>query len=68
MMFPRACAHAEVAWSEPAGRDWAEFPPRLAAHLERLAAMGVEYRPEEGPRPWQRGGTGPSAVPTRDPR
>jgi hexosaminidase len=59
-MFPRACAHAEVAWSEPAGRDWAEFSPRLRTHLERLSAMGVEYRPEEGPRPWQRGGTGAS--------
>jgi hexosaminidase len=57
-MFPRACAHAEVAWSEPEGRDWAEFSPRLRTHLERLSAMGVEYRPEEGPRPWQRGGIG----------
>ena len=59
MMFPRACAHSEVAWSEPAGRSWTEFRPRLAAHLERLGAMGVEYRPEEGPLPWQQGGTGP---------
>ena len=59
MMFPRACAHAEVAWSDPARRSWTEFQPRLAAHLQRLSAMGVEYRPEEGPRPWQQGGTGP---------
>jgi hexosaminidase len=56
--FPRACALAEVAWSDPAGRSWAEFEPRLVAHLERLDVLGVNYRPEQGPRPWQRGGTG----------
>ena len=58
MLFPRACAHAEVAWSDPAGRSWAEFEPRLAAHLERLDALGVGYRPLAGPHPWQQGGTG----------
>ncbi len=58
MLFPRACAHAEVAWSDPAGRSWTEFEPRLAAHLERLDALGVDYRPLAGPRPWQQGGTG----------
>jgi hexosaminidase len=56
--FPRACALAEVAWSDPSGRSWSEFEPRLAAHLERLDVLGVNYRPEAGPRPWQRGGTG----------
>ncbi|HET9648940.1 MAG TPA: beta-N-acetylhexosaminidase [Microlunatus sp.] len=56
--FPRACALAEVAWSDPQGRSWSEFEPRLAAHLERLDVLGVNYRPEEGPRSWQRGGTG----------
>ncbi len=56
--FPRACALAEVAWSDPTGRSWEEFGPRLAAHLERLDVLGVGFRPEEGPRPWQRGGTG----------
>jgi hexosaminidase len=59
MLFPRACAHAEVAWSDPAGRSWAEFEPRLTAHLERLSALGVNYRPLAGPLPWQQGGTGP---------
>ena len=58
MAFPRACAHAEVAWSSPEGRSWAEFEPRLTAHLERLDALGVDYRPLAGPRPWQQGGTG----------
>jgi hexosaminidase len=56
--FPRACALAEVAWSDPADRSWAEFESRLAAHLERLDVLGVDYRPEAGPRPWQRGGSG----------
>ncbi|GAA2097280.1 beta-N-acetylhexosaminidase [Microlunatus panaciterrae] len=58
MLFPRACAHSEVAWSKPDGRSWAEFSGRLAGHLERLDAAGVNYRPESGPHPWQQGGTG----------
>ncbi|MGO8730898.1 MAG: beta-N-acetylhexosaminidase [Streptosporangiaceae bacterium] len=66
MIFPRACALAEVAW---AGRPspWQDdargsrppLRPRLASHLGRLAAAGIEYRPLDGPWPWQRGGTGP---------
>ena len=58
MLYPRACAHSEVAWSDPDNRSWSEFQPRLAAHLARLDAMGVNYRPEVGPHPWQRGGSG----------
>jgi hexosaminidase len=58
MLFPRACAHSEVAWSRADGRSWAEFQPRLAVHLERLAALGVGFRPLDGPLPWQQGGTG----------
>ncbi|PXX57492.1 hexosaminidase [Nocardia tenerifensis] len=51
--FPRLCAVAEIAWS-PAERDYAEFLPRLRDHhLPRLDALGVEYRPLEGPHPWQ---------------
>lgn len=57
-LFPRACAHAEVAWSDPEDRSWAEFAPRLEAHLERLGALGVNYRPPAGPLPWQQGGNG----------
>ena len=56
--FPRLAAFAEVAWSrlpqEPAERDWAGFDARMAVHRARLDALGVEYRPEDGPRPWQR--------------
>jgi hexosaminidase len=50
MTFPRACAFAEVAWS---GKP--EPRPALAAQLRRLDAAGVEYRPLNGPHPWQRG-------------
>jgi hexosaminidase len=64
MVFPRACAFAEVAWhGEPAGWDEsAGGRPaqhgRMSAHLGRLDAAGIEYRPLDGPRPWQQGGTG----------
>ncbi|GAA4226845.1 hexosaminidase [Streptosporangium album] len=53
--WPRGCALAEVAWSGSAGPG---FDSRLEGHLGRLDAMGVEYRPAAGPRPWQRGGSG----------
>ena len=60
MAFPRACMLADVAWSgglttSGAAPGWRE---RLAAHLSRLDAAGVGYRPLDGPRPWQQGGTG----------
>jgi len=60
MAFPRACALADVAWSGgPAhSRGAGRWPERLAAHLDRLDAAGVGYRPLDGPRPWQQGGTG----------
>jgi len=53
MAFPRLSAFAEVAWSS-GSRDYAEFLPRLRDHhLPRLDALGVEYRPLDGPHPWQ---------------
>ncbi|WP_318657311.1 beta-N-acetylhexosaminidase [Cellulosimicrobium composti] len=57
--FPRLAAFAEVMWSpetdrspgSPASRAFRE---RLEAHhLPRLDAAGVEYRPLDGPHPWQ---------------
>ncbi|HYP43918.1 MAG TPA: beta-N-acetylhexosaminidase [Propionibacteriaceae bacterium] len=57
LLFPRACAHSELAWSAPAGRSFNEFGTRLSTHLGRLDALGVNYRPEAGPHPWQQGGT-----------
>ncbi|WP_460706415.1 family 20 glycosylhydrolase [Myceligenerans halotolerans] len=58
--FPRLAAVAEVLWSPAADRapgtpSSAEFLERLAEyHLPRLDAYGVEYRPLDGPHPWQR--------------
>ncbi len=57
---PRLAAFAETVWSPPADRSPGsvaseEFLARLErAHLPRLDAAGVEYRPLEGPLPWQR--------------
>ncbi|WP_049572781.1 beta-N-acetylhexosaminidase [Nonomuraea sp. SBT364] len=48
-LWPRTCALADVAWGGGEG-----FTERLAAHLGRLDALGVEYRPPAGPHPWQR--------------
>lgn len=66
-LFPRACAHSEVAWSSPDGRSWPEFSERLDVHLRRLDALGVNFRPEAGPHPWQQGGTGRLRRPPVDP-
>ena len=55
--FPRLTAFAEVAWSAlpaPAERDFADFERRMAAHYRRLDALGVGYRPPQGPLPWQK--------------
>ncbi|MEU1723202.1 beta-N-acetylhexosaminidase [Nonomuraea sp. NPDC005692] len=52
MAFPRLSAFAEVVWS-PAGGDFDDFRARLHHHERRLAALGVEYRKETGPEPWQ---------------
>jgi len=51
-VFPRLAAFAEAVWTA-GDRDIDEFRPRLAAHLDRLAAFGVEYRRDTGPLPWQ---------------
>jgi hexosaminidase len=48
MAYPRACAMAEVTWSDPKHKNWDDFRRRLDVHLRRLKAEGVNYRP---PRP-----------------
>lgn len=56
-VFPRLAAFAEVAWSRlpaPADRDYQDFTRRMAVHYARLDALGVDYRPPTGPRPWQK--------------
>jgi len=66
MIFPRACALAEVAWTggpaawqDPGAAGQPALRDRVSAHLRRLAAAGVEFRPLSGPAPWQQGGSGP---------
>ncbi len=44
MAFPRLCALAERAWGSPQ-QSWEEFEERLRAHLPRLDAFGIRYRP-----------------------
>ncbi len=50
-VFPRLCAIAEVLWGT--AEDFPAFQRRLAGHLGRLDAVGVEYRHADGPAPWQ---------------
>lgn len=59
MAFPRLSALSEVGWTARKHRDPDDLRRRLTAHLRRLDALGVGYRPPDGPLPWQRGGEGP---------
>jgi hexosaminidase len=52
MAYPRLCAIAEALWSPVSARDFDDFSARLEPHLARLDALGVNYRPLSGPRPW----------------
>ena len=42
MTFPRLLGVAELAWS-PQGQRWEEYRQRLAAHGERMQAMGIDF-------------------------
>ena len=44
MLFPRLCALAEVAWSAPGERDFAEFMRQLDGQRRHLDALHVNYR------------------------
>lgn len=53
MIFPRACAMAEVGWSAKDARDWDSFAQRLAVDERRLDELDVNYRrgiPAPSPR------------------
>lgn len=54
MVYPRACAFSEVAWGKNKDHgSFEDFRKRLEdKHLARLDALGVNYRPQAGPRPW----------------
>jgi hexosaminidase len=45
LVYPRACAVAEVVWSPATGRNYADFVRRLSAHQLRMEQLGVHYRP-----------------------
>ncbi len=44
MAFPRLSALAEVGWSLPARKNWADFRARLEPLLTRLELLDVNYR------------------------
>ena len=41
MMFPRALAVAELAWTPQELRSWADFKPRMNANIPLLQRMGI---------------------------
>lgn len=41
MMFPRALALAEMAWTPQDKRSWEEFKPRMNAHIPQLQQRGI---------------------------
>jgi hexosaminidase len=43
--FPRLCALAETAWTDPSLKHYDDFLRRLKPHLNRLSIMDVAYRP-----------------------
>lgn len=52
--YPRLAAFAEAVWSPRSAIDLDSFMTRLREHhLPRLAAAGIEFRPLDGPLPWQ---------------
>ena len=46
MLYPRACALAEVAWSSKSKRNWENFRRRLRQHGSRLTRAGIGYYPD----------------------
>ena len=44
MTYPRACALAEVTWTDPGLKKWEDFKTRLDVHLQPLKIQGVNYR------------------------
>ena len=47
MVFPRALALAEKAWTPTQQQSWSNFKQRLSVQLPRLSAAGINYRPLE---------------------
>ena len=43
MVFPRLPGYAEIGWSAPASRNWAEYKTRLGSQGERFKALQIDY-------------------------
>jgi hexosaminidase len=43
-LWPRACATAEVGWTQQEKRNWDGFSNRLGRHLDFLDALKIKYR------------------------
>ena len=54
MLFPRAFALAEIAWSSPEGKDFRDFCRRVDVACQKLDEMGIPYHI---PLPEQPGGS-----------
>ncbi len=44
MAYPRACAIAELTWTDVRQKNWDDFKRRIHAQLERLMVQDVHYR------------------------
>ena len=44
-MWPRAFAMAEILWTAPQKRDFAEFSRRVEKERKRIISMGVNCAP-----------------------
>jgi hypothetical protein len=49
MAYPRACALAEVTWTDKTLKNWDNFRQRLDTHVQRLQVQGVNFRPLNKP-------------------
>jgi len=45
MVFPRLPGYAEIGWTPPSLRDWAEYKERLGKHGDRFRAMEIDFYP-----------------------
>ncbi len=43
LLFPRLLGYAEIGWTPAEQRSWDEYKLRLAAHGERMEAMGIKF-------------------------
>lgn len=50
MAYPRACAMAELTWTDAKQKDLEDFLKRMDVHLHRLKAEGVNYRQPQPPQ------------------